>query len=94
MRKKPKPPFSLRWIWWIAALLLLSSFIAGDTGFYTQIKLWRQGRNLARQIELESRKKTWLEQEVESLSHDLARIELEARKKGMSKKDEVVILIR
>ena len=92
--RKLKLPFKARWLWWLLGTLLLCSFIAGDTGFYAQIRLWRQGRELRRQIKNERAKKAWLEREVESLTEDLARIEREARKQGMSEKDEVVILVR
>jgi cell division protein FtsB len=82
-----------KWFWWTIALLMLYSFFAGDTGFYTQYRLWREGKQLQRRIAFEEQRREWLRNEVESLTDDLARIELEARLDGMGKKDEIIFLM-
>jgi len=82
-----------RWVWGIGTLILLYSFIAGDTGFYNQVKLVREGKRLEKQIALEEKKNASLKKEVQSLKTDKERLRLEAHKLGMGAKDEVMIIV-
>jgi cell division protein FtsB len=88
--------FSLtkRRFWLIGALVFFLVFIAGRSGFYAQIRLWHESRRLQSAIELEKKKKAWLQREVHSLSTDLARIEKEVRQDyGMGDAGDIIVNI-
>jgi len=83
-----------RRFWLIGALVLFFVFIAGRSGFYAQIRLWHEARRLQNAIELEKKKKAWLQREVQSLSTDLARIEKEVRQDyGMGDAGDIIVNI-
>jgi|GEM_PF-800163 len=85
---------SKRRFWLIGALLFFFVFFAGRSGFYAQIRLWHEGRRLRNAIELEKKKKAWLQREVDSLSTDLARIEKEVRQDyGMGDAGDIIVNI-
>ena len=89
------PGFSKKWLWSFAVLLAVYLLVAGNYGFYSQFKTWKESSELQQEIERQKAQHQWLEQEKDSLEHDLARIEKEAREKYMmGKKDEVIIKIR
>lgn len=81
-------------IWLIALVIFFFAFVAGQSGFYTQFRLWRQAVSLRKSIELEKKKRQWLQREAQSLQDDMARIEKEARQEhGMGEADEVIIKV-
>ncbi len=81
-------------VWLIAAVIFFFAFVAGQSGFYAQFRLWRQATSLKKAIELEKKKKQWLQSEAQSLKDDMARIEKEVRQEhGMGKPDEVIIKV-
>lgn len=82
-----------KWLWGIGALILLYSFIAGDTGFYNQVRLVREGKRLEKKIAMEKARNENLKKEVQSLKTDKDRLRLEAHKLGMGAKDEVMIIV-
>lgn len=87
------PSLHRKWLWGLGALILLYSFIAGDTGFYNQIKLVREGKRLEKKIVLEKARNENLKKEVQSLKTDKERLRLEAHKLGLGATDEVMIII-
>lgn len=79
----------------LAGLVFFYTFVAGRTGFYAQVRLWKQSRDLRANILLEQQKRKWLKEQVESLSKDRQRIALEGRKvAGLGHKDEIIIQIQ
>ena len=75
-------------------LIFFYFYIAGGTGFYAQIRLWKQGHDLQKSIELEKKKRKWLNEQVNSLSKDMQRIQGEAHKTaGLGQKDEIIIQV-
>jgi len=89
----------IRWtrkkLWIIGGIMFLYLFVIGRAGFYTQIRLWMDGRKLRQQIIQETQRQEFLQKEVEDFSNNMARIELEARQEfGMSARDEIVIKVR
>lgn len=82
-----------KWLWAIGALILLYSFIAGDTGFYNQVRLVREGKLLQKRIVAEKARNETLKKEVNSLKSNKDRLRLEAHKLGMGAKDEVMIIV-
>ncbi len=82
-----------KWLWGIGALILLYSFIAGDTGFYNQVRLVREGKQIEKKIAIEKARNENLKNEVQSLKTDKERLRLEAYKLGMAAKDEVMIIV-
>ena len=78
----------------IGGLIFFYVFVVGGSGFYAQVRLWKQGLDLQKTIELEKKKRKWLHQQVNSLSKYLQRIEDEARKEsGLGQKDEIIIQV-
>ncbi len=79
----------------IAALLFFYVFVAGGSGFYAQVRLWKQGHDLQSKIELEKKKRKWLNEQAAGLSKDSQRIQMEARKEsGLGHKDEIIIQVQ
>ncbi len=79
----------------IAGLVFFYTFVAGGSGFYSQIRLWKQGHDIQKNIELEKKKRKWLNDQADALSKDINRIQMEARKEaGLGKKDEIIIQIQ
>lgn len=86
---------SKRRFWFLGLLIFFFTFVAGSSGFYAQIRLWREAQSLQKAIDLEKKKKIWLQKEVQSLTNDLTRIEKEARQvHGMGAPDEVIIKVQ
>jgi cell division protein FtsB len=82
-------------IYILSGLVFFYTFVAGRSGFYAQVRLWKQGRDLSDNILLEQQKRKWLKEQVESLSNDRQRIALEGRKvAGLGQKDEIIIQIQ
>lgn len=82
-------------IYILGGLVFFFTFVAGRSGFYAQIRLWKQGRDLRENILLEQQKRKWLKEQVESLSNDRQRIALEGRKvAGLGQKDEIIVQIQ
>ena len=80
--------------WLIGSVIFILTFVAGHSGVYTQLRLWHQGHTLQNAIELERKKKIWLQNEARSLREDLTRIEREVRQEhGMGNPDEIIIKI-
>lgn len=85
---------SQRKLWFIGILIVLYAFVAGGTGFYAQLRLRKEGRDLQKSIELERQKNKWLHKEADSLKNDRTRIEKEARQEhGMGEDDEIIFKI-
>ncbi|OGC09665.1 hypothetical protein A2V82_13465 [candidate division KSB1 bacterium RBG_16_48_16] len=83
---------SRRWLRIIGGLVLLYIFVAGDSGIYTQYKVWKEGRSLQEQIRQEQARQAWLLNERSRLETDPARIEKEAREKYMMGQDDEIII--
>ena len=94
--RKIAPFFRPRYIFIFLSIIAIVALIAGHSGFYVQAKIWLQGRELRKRIEAESKRGEFLSDEIKSLSDttNLSRMEIEARKKGMAKKDEIIILVK
>ena len=88
-------PISRKWLWIGVCLVLLYIFVGGHSGFYAQVKLWQEERDLKKEIQYQTKKQEWLNEEEDRLENDLARIEKEAREKYMmGKKDEIIIKVK
>ena len=83
-----------KYFWGIGILLLLFSFLSGKSGFIRQFKLYSENKKLQRDIAIEKAKQKWLENELDSLKNDMARLKKEAYKNGYGKEDEIIILFR
>jgi cell division protein FtsB len=82
-------------IYLIGGLVFFYAFVAGGSGFYAQLRLWKQGHDLQKGTELEKKKRKWLNDQVTSLSTDINRIQMEARKEaGLGQKDEIIIQVQ
>ena len=97
MRKRRQQILSLvsflrKWLWLIIGLGFAYAFIAGDTGFYNQIRLIREEKRLQREIARAKQERERLKKEVDSLKNDKRRLKIEAYKNGMAGKDEIIIL--
>jgi cell division protein FtsB len=84
-----------RKVYILAGLVFFYTFVAGGSGFYSQIRLWKQGHDIQKNIELEKKKRKWLNDQADALSKDMSRIQMEARKEsGLGQKDEIMIQIQ
>ena len=83
-------------LYWGIVIVILCTFIFGNTGFIKLFKMWNESKRLETEIAQVQQRNEYLKKQVKSLSDptDLKRLELEARKKGMAAQDEVVILVR
>ncbi len=79
----------------IGLVILLFGYIAGSSGFVAQIRLWQEGRQLQKAIELEQKKKKWMQKEAESLTNDRNRIKREAQKEhSLGEPDEIIVRVQ
>lgn len=93
-RNIPQFNWTKKRFWLIGAVIFVFTFVAGHSGFYAQIRLWHQARTLQKEIELERKKKIWLQHEAQSLKEDMARIEREVRQEhGMGDPDEIIVKV-
>jgi len=78
----------------VLGLLFFYIYVAGGSGFYAQVRLWKQGHDLQQQIKLEREKRNWLNDQVTSLTKDRQRILDEAHgESGLGQKDEIIIQV-
>ena len=78
---------------WVMVIFLIGFMMFGESGFFTQFRLWREGRRLRQQIQREKEHIQNLKKEVELLTHDLQYLKEQARKKGLAAEDEILILL-
>jgi len=79
----------------IGFVILFFGYVAGSSGFVAQIRLWQEGRQLQKAIELEQKKKKWMQKEAESLTNDRNRIKREAQKEhSLGEPDEIIVHVQ
>jgi cell division protein FtsB len=79
----------------IGIVILFLGYVAGSSGFVAQIRLWQQGRQLQKDIEIEKKKKEWMKREAESLANDRNRIKREAQKEhSLGEPDEIIVQVQ
>ena len=76
----------------IGFVILFFGYFAGSSGFLAQVRLWQEGRQLKKAIELEKKKKNWMKKEADSLTNDRNRIKRDAQKEhSLGEPDEIII---
>jgi len=79
----------------IGFVIFFLAYVAGSSGFLTQMRLWQEGRQLQKAIELEKKKKSWMEKEADSLTNDRNRIKREAQKEhSLGEPDEIIVHVQ
>lgn len=82
-----------KWLFAAVIILMIYSLTVGQAGFYTQIKLFFQGRKLENQIKQAKIENQNLEQSVDSLKNDTASLKGEMYEQGLAAEDEVIIIV-
>jgi len=79
----------------IGFVIFFLAYIAGSSGFLAQMRLWQEGRQLQKAIELEQKKKSWMKKEADSLTNDRNRIKREAQKEhSLGEPDEIIVHVQ
>ena len=82
-----------KWLWVTLALFFVYSFVIGNAGFYTQIRLLLQGRELKKEIHQAQQTNKALEEKVDSLKNDKESLRKVSYKNGLAAEDEIIIVI-
>ena len=81
------------WLWGALVLFFVFSFVAGNTGFYAQIRLFIDGQNLEKEIQQANHDNKILEENVDSLRNDKNSMRGPSYKNGFAAEDEIIIEI-
>ncbi len=82
-----------KWLFAAVVLLMIYSFTVGKAGFYTQAKLFFQGRKLEGQIKQAEIENKNLQGSVDSLKNDTASLKSEMYEQGLAAEDEIIIIV-
>jgi cell division protein FtsB len=82
-----------KWLWVALALFFVYSFVAGNTGFYTHIKLLIKGQELKNEIKQAKQENKILEEKIDSLKNDKEAMREVSYKNGLAADDEIIIVI-
>ena len=99
MRKRSRPKLLelvvkyKNWLWGVLVLFFVYSFVAGNAGFYTQIRLFFDGQKLKKEITQANHENKILEEKVDSLKNDKNSVRDVSHKNGWAAEDEIIIVI-